>query len=149
MAEKQALSVNISHTSVTNASSWVLPLPVVPSASSPRYRRQARRQPMRYLHHPQRSTSSSPHASPPGRNVYRLLGLLLFACAALYRARPPKKQYIRNVPGVNGDITHDVELVFALFVFDILVYLFEPSREGAPAFRHRTVPYKHVPLVRG
>ena len=43
---------------------------------------------------------------------------------------------------------HDVELVFALLVHDVLVHLLEPSRERAPPLRNRTVPDQYVALAR-
>ena len=44
--------------------------------------------------------------------------------------------------------THDVEFVFSLLVFDVLVDLLEPSCERTPPFRRRTVPDENVALVR-
>lgn len=43
--------------------------------------------------------------------------------------------------------THNIELVFALLVFDVFVDFFEATRKGTPAFRHRTVPDEHITLV--
>lgn len=43
--------------------------------------------------------------------------------------------------------TDNVELVFPFFIFYVLVYLFEPTREGAPAFRRWAVPDKDVSFL--